>query len=247
MTKTEIVFTEEKNGYAKDEVDNYVEKISEAYQKAYGEYQTVCDNYKKLYDTYNSLLEESKMTNVPRQTGLNSEIIAKTLMDTEILAQKIIDNCQALAAVCMKNGLEVLTGGTDNHLMLINVHKAGLTGRQAESAMTEYNMTVNRNSIPKDPNGPWYTSGMRIGTAAITSLGMGEAEMAEIGSIITDAIKGTTQVSDTKDPSKMSKAKYVIAEKAKTEALDRVKKLMDRFPVYPELDLNFLKEAFALN
>ena len=162
-------------------------------------------------------------------------------------AQKIIDNCQALAAVCMKNGLEVLTGGTDNHLMLINVHKAGLTGRQAESAMTEYNMTVNRNSIPKDPNGPWYTSGMRIGTAAITSLGMGEAEMAEIGSIITDAIKGTTQVSDTKDPSKMSKAKYNIDANAKKKIHEQVKNLMERFPVYPQLDLELLKKYFVIN
>ena len=160
-------------------------------------------------------------------------------------AQKIVDNCQALAAACVKNGLEVLTGGTDNHLLLINVHKAGLTGRQAESAMTECHLTVNRNSLPNDPNGPWYTSGMRIGTAAVTSLGMGEADMAEIGSIIADIIKGTTQAADTIEPSKNSKAKYNLDTNVKRQIHQRVKTLMDKFPVYPQLDLALLKENFV--
>ena len=159
-------------------------------------------------------------------------------------AQKIVDNCQALAASCLKNGLEVQTGGTENHLLLINVHRAGLTGRQAESAMTEYSMTVNRNSIPNDPNGPWYTSGMRVGTAAVTSLGMGKTEMEEIGSIITDAINGTTQAADKKDPSKMSRAKYNIDLKVRDNVVERVKNLMKKFPVYPQLDLDLLKKHF---
>ena len=159
-------------------------------------------------------------------------------------AAKIVDNCQALAASCIKNGIEVLTGGTDNHLFLANVRSLGLTGRQAESALFECNITLNRNSLPFDPNGPWYTSGLRIGTAALTTLGMGSAEMEELGNIISLVLKGTSPAPDAKDPSKMSKAKYIIEEKAKTEALDRVKKLMDNFPVYPELDLEFLKKTF---
>ncbi len=85
-------------------------------------------------------------------------------------AQNIVDNCQALATSCIENGLNVLTGGTDNHLILINVHKNSLTGRQAESALHECHITLNRNSLPRDPNGPWYTSGIRLGTAAVTSL-----------------------------------------------------------------------------
>jgi len=156
-----------------------------------------------------------------------------------------VDNCQALAAACIKNGLEVLTGGTDNHLILINVDKAGLTGRQAESALSECSVTVNRNSLPRDPNGPWYTSGLRIGTPAVTSLGMGEAEMAEIAAIIADVVKGTKQAPDKKDPSKNSKAKYIIDEKVKTGVTERVKRLMDKFPVYPELDLQLLKKYFV--
>jgi glycine hydroxymethyltransferase len=150
-------------------------------------------------------------------------------------AQKIVDNCQALADACMKNGIEVLTGGTDNHLFLANVRVLGITGRQAESALHECAITLNRNSLPFDPNGPWYTSGLRIGTAAVTTLGMGTPEMEELGSIIALVLKNTSQAPDGKDPSKKSKAKYIIEEKAKAEALERVKKLLDRFPVYPGL------------
>jgi glycine hydroxymethyltransferase len=165
--------------------------------------------------------------------------------DFKQYAKRIVDNCQALAASCIKNGLEVLTGGTDNHLMLVNIYKTGLTGRQAESALQECLVTLNRNSLPRDPNGPWYTSGLRIGTAAITTLGMGEAEMEEIGSIIAAVIKGTAQAQDKKDPAQKSKAKYIIDDSVKASVRERVKNLMDRFPVYPELDLAFLKKHFV--
>jgi glycine hydroxymethyltransferase len=160
-------------------------------------------------------------------------------------AARIVENCQALAGSCIKNGLEVLTGGTDNHLFLVNVRGLGITGRQAESALLESGVILNRNSLPSDPNGPWYTSGLRIGTAAATTLGMGKAEMEEIGAIIALVLKNTTQAPDAKDPAKKSKAKYLIAEKAKAEAIARVKTLLDRYPVYPELDLEVLKKAFV--
>jgi glycine hydroxymethyltransferase len=159
-------------------------------------------------------------------------------------AQRIVNNCKALADSCIKNGLDVLTGGTENHLILINVHKAGITGRQAESALHECHITLNRNSLPRDPNGPWYTSGIRVGTAAVTTLGMTESEMAELGELIAKVIKGTTQAKDKKDPSKNSKAKYIIDEALKNEVHTRVKAIMDRFPVYPELDLELLKKYF---
>ena len=160
-------------------------------------------------------------------------------------AHKIVENCQSLAAACINNGVEVLTGGTDNHLFLANVRVLGITGRQAESALHDCAITLNRNSLPFDPNGPWYTSGLRIGTAAVTTLGMGKAEMDELGSIIALVLKNTSQAPDGKDPAKKSKAKYIIDEKAKAEAVERVKTLLDRFPVYPELDLNLMKEAFV--
>jgi glycine hydroxymethyltransferase len=160
-------------------------------------------------------------------------------------ARKVVENTQALATACMNNGIDVLTGGTDNHLFLANVRVLGITGRQAESALHECTITLNRNSLPFDPNGPWYTSGLRIGTAALTTLGMGKAEMDELGSILALVLKNTSQAPEKKDPSQKSKSKYLIEGKAKAEALERVKKLQESFPVYPELDLKFLKEAFV--
>jgi glycine hydroxymethyltransferase len=160
-------------------------------------------------------------------------------------ARRVVENTQALAASCIQNGLEVLTGGTDNHLLLVNVWPLGITGRQAESALHEAHITLNRNSLPFDPNGPWYTSGLRIGGAAVTTLGMGTAEMEELGAVIALVLKNTKPAPDARDPAKKSKAKYVIEEAAKAEALARVKKLLDRFPVYPELDLDLLKKAFV--
>ncbi|MCL2764806.1 MAG: glycine hydroxymethyltransferase [Treponema sp.] len=160
-------------------------------------------------------------------------------------SQKVADNCKALAASCIKHGLDVLTGGTDNHLILVNVHKAGLTGRQAESALHECHITLNRNSLPRDPNGPWYTSGIRVGTAAVTTLGMTEAEMTELGELIAKVIKGTTQAKNEKDPSKNSKAKYVLDSAVKNDVHARVKAIMEKHPVYPQLNLEFLKEHFC--
>ena len=160
-------------------------------------------------------------------------------------AAKIVENCRDLAASCMKNGLEVLTGGTDNHLFLANVRILGLTGRQAENVCKECNVILNRNCLPFDPNGPWYTSGLRIGTAAVTTLGMDKPEMNELGEIITGILKNTKAAPGTKDPAKLSRFKFIIDEKAQKEAMVRVDKLMSRFPVYPELDLEFLKENFC--
>jgi glycine hydroxymethyltransferase len=161
-------------------------------------------------------------------------------------ARRIVENARALAASCVKNGLEVLTGGTDNHLFLVNVQGRGLTGRQAESALHECRITLNRNSLPFDPNGPWYTSGLRIGTAALSTLGMGAAEMEELGAVIGLVLRNTAAAPDGKNPAKKSRARYVIAEDARKEALERVKNLLSRFPVYPELDLEILKKAFVL-
>jgi glycine hydroxymethyltransferase len=160
-------------------------------------------------------------------------------------AARIVENSQALAAACVSGGLEVLTGGTDNHLFLVNVRGLGITGRQAESSLHECHVTLNRNSLPFDSNGPWYTSGLRIGTAAVTTLGMGKSEMEELGAVISLVLKGTSQAPDAKDPAKKSRARYLINEKVKAEAIERVKRLLDRFPVYPDLDLELLKEAFV--
>jgi glycine hydroxymethyltransferase len=143
--------------------------------------------------------------------------------------------------------LTLATGGTDNHLMLINVTGFGITGRQAESAVRECGITLNRNSLPYDANGPWYTSGLRIGTPAATTLGMGEPEMKEIAAILKLVLANMTPATIYSGPNagKPSNAKYVLDEQARDEARSRTRALLDRFPVYPELDLGFLQEHFG--
>jgi glycine hydroxymethyltransferase len=162
-------------------------------------------------------------------------------------ARSVVDNARALAETCRSLGMHLATGGTDNHLMLIDVTPQGITGRQAESALRECGITCNRNSLPNDPNGPWYTSGLRIGTPAITTLGMGPGEMREIASIIRMVLSATRPAIVEEGPraGQPGKAKYSIEAKIKAEARGRIGALLARFPVYPELDLPFLREAFA--
>ncbi len=155
-------------------------------------------------------------------------------------AHKIVENSQALAEACLAEGLYVLTGGTDNHLLLIDVARTfGLTGRQAETALRECHITMNRNSLPFDGNGPWYTSGLRVGTPATTTLGMGTAEMKEIAAIfklVLANIKPTIAASGKK-----SLAKYTLDEKIAQEAQQRVQALLARYPLYPEINLDLVQ------
>jgi glycine hydroxymethyltransferase len=161
-------------------------------------------------------------------------------------AHKIVENSQALAAACVAESLNVLTGGTDNHLLLIDVAKTfGLTGRQAESALRECKITLNRNSLPFDANGPWYTSGLRIGTPAATTLGMGPEEMKEIASIIKLVLSNVT--STTTASGKKSLTKYTMDTKVSQEAQQRIRTLLDRYPLYPDLDLQLLQMPVESN
>lgn len=177
-------------------------------------------------------------------------IAAKAVAFTEALndsfasyAQQIVKNSQALAAACLKEGIPVATGGTDNHLMLLDVRTFGLNGRQAESALRECGVTLNRNALPFDPNGPWYTSGLRIGTPAVTTLGMGEVEMKEIASIIKLVLEHTkpTTISKGAKAGQLSRAKYETDASAIEEAKNRVQALLNRYVLYPELDLAVLQ------
>ncbi len=161
-------------------------------------------------------------------------------------AGRIVENARTLAEACIEEGLSVATGGTDNHLLLVDVTPFGLNGRQAESALRECGITLNRNSLPYDVNGPWYTSGLRIGTPAVTTLGMGEEEMREIASVLKLVLANTKPAVVDSGPNagKLSKAKYEIVPDAKNEARSRVKTLLEKFPVYPELDLALLSKMF---
>jgi glycine hydroxymethyltransferase len=148
-------------------------------------------------------------------------------------AQQIIANARALAEELQAKGVKVMTGGTDNHLIVCDVASTfGMTGRQAEFALREARLTVNRNSIPYDVNGPWYTSGIRVGTPAVTTLGMKQTEMSEIAGAIVELLKATKPVSDEKGS---SRAKVEIDRKVLTEVQKRVATLLSSYPLYPEL------------
>nr|BBH86621.1 serine hydroxymethyltransferase [Thermosporothrix sp. COM3] len=155
-------------------------------------------------------------------------------------AQKIVDNAQALAEAFHIEGCTVLTGGTDNHLLLLDVARTfGLTGRQAETALRECGITLNRNSLPFDPNGPWYTSGLRVGTPAVTTLGMGPNEMTEIARIFKLVLSNITPT--TAASGKPSRAKYTLDPRIVQQARQRVQALLTRFPLYPEINLDLVE------
>ncbi|HET6384246.1 MAG TPA: glycine hydroxymethyltransferase, partial [Armatimonadota bacterium] len=162
-------------------------------------------------------------------------------------AERIVENSEALAQAFIDEGMTVLTGGTDNHLMLLDVTPFGLTGRQAESAARDASITLNRNSLPFDANGAWYTSGLRIGTPAITTLGMARDEMKEIAAVFRLVFSNTTPEDVTSGPNAglKSKARYQIEPAALNEARGRIQSLLSRFPVYPNLNLQYLKEQFG--
>ena len=161
-------------------------------------------------------------------------------------AAKIVENARALASACISEGIRVATDGTDNHLMLLDVRSFGLNGRQAESLMRDAGITLNRNALPFDPNGPWYTSGLRIGTPAVTTLGMGESEMKEIAAIIALVLRNAKPKLLTKGEKagELSKSKAEAPKEKMDEARRRVESLLGRFVLYPELDLEFLEKEF---
>ncbi|WP_199552258.1 glycine hydroxymethyltransferase [Streptomyces sp. N35] len=151
-------------------------------------------------------------------------------------AQRVVDNSRALAEGLMRRGATLVTGGTDNHLNLIDVASSyGLSGRQAENALLDSGVVTNRNAIPADPNGAWYTSGIRIGTPALTTRGLGAAEMDEIAGLIDTALKATK--SATTKSGAPSKAKHVLDAKVSDEIAHRASDLLTPFPLYPGIDL----------
>ena len=103
-------------------------------------------------------------------------------------AQAIVDNAQTLAASLQKAGLRMVSGGTDNHLMLMDLTSTPVTGKQAEKLLDEVSITANKNMIPYDPRTPFVTSGIRLGTPAVTTRGFGVAEMERIAGWISEVL-----------------------------------------------------------
>ncbi len=136
--------------------------------------------------------------------------------DFKQYASNIMENAKHLAEGLKKEGIDLVSGGTENHLLLVDLRSLSLTGKIAEKVLDEIGITVNKNTIPFDPESPFVTSGIRIGTAAVTSRGFGKAEMEEIASIIAFTLK------NHEDEGKLE------------EASKRVETLTSKFILYPE-------------
>ncbi len=150
-------------------------------------------------------------------------------------ASAIVENAHALADGLLRRGAKLVTGGTDNHLVLIDVTSYGITGRQAEDALLAANIVTNRNAIPADPNGAWFTSGVRVGTPALTTRGLGVTEMDEIADLIHTVLAATTP--GTAPSGGPSKAKFLTQEGVAAKVSSRTLDLLGPFPLYPSIDL----------
>ena len=133
-------------------------------------------------------------------------------------AEQIVKNCHALSDELVKTGFNLVSGGSDNHLILIDVRTKGLTGKAAEKILDTVHITVNKNTVPNETESPFVTSGIRLGTAALTTRGMKEEEMRVIARVMADALSNPDDES-------------VIADCNK-----RIAMLCKAFPLYPEVE-----------
>ncbi|PZD74162.1 Serine hydroxymethyltransferase [Acaryochloris thomasi RCC1774] len=132
-------------------------------------------------------------------------------------AGHVIENAQALAKQLQERGFKIVSDGTDNHVMLVDLRSIGMTGKQADLLMGQVRITTNKNTVPFDPESPFVTSGLRLGSPAMTTRGMGVTEFTEIANIIADRL--------------LSPEDESVAQ----ACIDRVGQLCDRFPLYPHL------------
>ncbi|WP_279306768.1 serine hydroxymethyltransferase [Paenibacillus auburnensis] len=132
-------------------------------------------------------------------------------------AQNVVKNAKVLAETLIGEGVNIVSGGTDNHLMLLDTRNLNITGKDAEKVLDSIGITVNKNAIPFDPTSPFVTSGIRIGTPAVTSRGMDEQAMVTIGRIIANVLK------NPKDEAKLAEAAREVAA------------LTEQYPIYPGL------------
>ena len=150
-------------------------------------------------------------------------------------ARNVADNAKALAEGLLRRGATLVTGGTDNHLVLIDTRSFGITGRQAESALLDAGIVTNRNSVPNDPNGAWYTTGVRVGTPALTSRGFGPSEFDQVAELIVNVLANTEATATASGAP--GKAKYRLADGVADRTRDAAAELLDANPLYPGLEV----------
>ena len=134
--------------------------------------------------------------------------------------QRVLDNARAMAGVFMERGYDVVSGGTDDHLFLVSLIKQGVTGKDADAALGRAHITVNKNAVPNDPESPFVTSGLRIGTPAVTTRGFNETECSELAGWICDILDVLAEQRNT--------------DAVENEVLEKVAALCERHPVYGE-------------
>ena len=151
-------------------------------------------------------------------------------------AQRIANNAKSLAEGFLKRDATLVTGGTDNHLVLLDVRQFGLTGRQAESALLDAGVVTNRNSVPQDPNGAWYTTGVRFGTPALTTRGFGHDEFDKVAELVVETLSNTTP--KTTAAGAPSKATYQLADGVAERVRAQSAEMLDKHQLYPGLELS---------
>ncbi|MEI2578213.1 serine hydroxymethyltransferase [Scytonema sp. PRP1] len=137
----------------------------------------------------------------------------------KVYSAQVIENARALATQLQNRGLKLVSNGTENHLMLVDLRSISLTGKQADQLVSGVNITANKNTVPFDPESPFVTSGLRLGSPAMTTRGLGVEEFTEIGNIIADRLLNPDSADITQDCRR------------------RVKALCDRFPLYPHIEI----------
>ncbi|MGX1305960.1 glycine hydroxymethyltransferase [Amorphus suaedae] len=141
----------------------------------------------------------------------------------KLYARSVVDNAKILAETLRENGFDIVSGGTDTHLMLVDLRPKGITGKAAEAALERAGITCNKNGVPNDPEKPTITSGIRLGTPAATSRGFGTAEFREVGLLITEVVDGLVAAGGDENGA------------VEAEVNKRVRALTDRFPIYQGL------------
>jgi glycine hydroxymethyltransferase len=150
-------------------------------------------------------------------------------------ARDVASNAVVLAEGLLRRGARLVTGGTENHLVLLDVSTYGLTGRQAESALLDSGIVTNRNAIPRDPNGAWYTSGIRLGTPALTTRGFGTDDFDRVAELIVGVLSATSPAPAA--DGRASKAKYDLGQEVSEKTHAAAAELLDAHPLYPGLEL----------
>ncbi len=189
----------------------------------------LCKANEELEKKFNSLVFPG-MQGGPLMHVIAAKAVAfKEALEPEFKAyqQQVVDNARAMVAVFLERGYDIVSGGTDDHLFLVDFIKRGLTGKDADAALGAANITVNKNAVPNDPQSPFVTSGIRVGTPAITTRGLGEAESRELAGWMCDVLDDVSNAQ--------------VIEEVKQKVLD----LCQRFPVYADTAEPFAQQRIG--